>query len=123
MSCRRLNAGANRVIEWLERRANLPRETRDYVVRVTGLTVEAWKTMPIDNAALTFVPHLPCRSLPAFANVEQERMQQTGLERAKRAPATNEEVSIRDATVEPVTPAAVSKPAEATTNACAKRAA
>ncbi|MFZ2075513.1 MAG: transglycosylase SLT domain-containing protein [Xanthobacteraceae bacterium] len=101
------NAGAHRVIEWLERRANLPRETRDYVVRVTGLTVEAWKTMPIDNAALTFVPHLPCRSLPAFANVEQERMQQTGLERAKRAPATNEEVSIRDTTVEPVIPAAV----------------
>ena len=101
------NAGAHRVIEWLERRANLPRETRDYVVRVTGLTVEAWKTMPIDNAALTFVPHLPCRSLPAFANVEQEQMQQTGLERAKRAPATNEEVSIRDTTVEPVIPAAV----------------
>jgi hypothetical protein len=101
------NAGAHRVIEWLERRANLPRETRDYVVRVTGLTVEAWKTMPIDNAALTFVPHLPCRRLPAFANVEQEQMQQTGLERAKRAPATNEEVSIRDAVVEPVIPAAV----------------
>jgi hypothetical protein len=101
------NAGAHRVIEWLERRANLPRETRDYVVRVTGLTVEAWKTMPIDNAALTFVPHLPCRSLPAFANVEQEQMQQTGLERAKRAPATNEEVSIRDTAVEPVIPAAV----------------
>lgn len=101
------NAGAHRVIEWLERRANLPRETRDYVVRVTGLTVEAWKTMPIDNAALTFVPHLPCRSLPAFANVEQEQMQQTGLERAKRAPATNEEVSIRDTAFEPVIPAAV----------------
>jgi Transglycosylase SLT domain len=101
------NAGAHRVIEWLERRANLPRETRDYVVRVTGLSVEAWKTMPIDNAALTFVPHLPCRSLPAFANVEQEQMQQTGLERAKRAPATNEEVSIRDTVVEPVIPAAV----------------
>jgi hypothetical protein len=101
------NAGAHRVIEWLERRANLPRETRDYVVRVTGLTVEAWKTMPIDNAALTFVPHLPCRSLPAFANVEQEQMQQTGLERAKRAPSTYEEVSIRDTAVEPVIPAAV----------------
>ena len=100
------NAGAHRVIEWLERRANLPRETRDYVVRVTGLSVEAWKSMPIDNAALTFVPHLPCRSLPAFANVEQEQMQQTDLERAKRAPAANEEISSRDTAVEPVIPAA-----------------
>jgi Transglycosylase SLT domain len=101
------NAGPRRVIEWLERRANLPRETRDYVVRVTGLSVEAWKSMPIDNAALTFVPHLPCRSLPAFANVEQAQMQQTELERAKRVPAANEEVSSRDTAVEPVIPAAV----------------
>jgi Transglycosylase SLT domain len=78
------NAGAHRVIEWLERRASLPRETRDYVVRVTGLSVETWKTMPIDNDALTFVPRLPCRSLPAFATVEQEQMQQTELDRAKQ---------------------------------------
>src|SRR5215471_2388105 len=85
------NAGALRVIEWLERRASLPRETRDYVVRVTGLTVEAWKTMSINTAALTFVPHLPCRSLPAFANVEQEQMQQSELERAKRTAAANED--------------------------------
>jgi Transglycosylase SLT domain len=74
------NAGAHRVIEWLERRAGLPRETRDYVIRVTGLSVEAWRKMSIDNAALTFVPHLPCRSLPAFANVEQAE-----LERVKYA--------------------------------------
>ncbi|MGN6748975.1 MAG: lytic transglycosylase domain-containing protein [Xanthobacteraceae bacterium] len=67
------NAGAHRVIEWLERRASLPRETRDYVVRVTGLSVEAWKTTPVDNSAVTFVPRLPCRTLPAFANFEQEQ--------------------------------------------------
>jgi Transglycosylase SLT domain len=100
------NAGAHRVIEWLERRASLPRETRDYVVRVTGLSVEAWKTMPIDNAALTFVPHLPCRGLPAFANVEQEQLQQTELERAKRGPATDEEASNLNATDHPAMPAA-----------------
>jgi transglycosylase-like protein with SLT domain len=84
------NAGAHRVIEWLERRASLPRETRDYVVRVTGLSVEAWKTTPIANSALTFVPRLPCRSLPAFANVEQEQTQQTAAERARRAAAVDE---------------------------------
>jgi Transglycosylase SLT domain len=85
------NAGAHRVIEWLERRAGLPRETRDYVVRVTGLSVEAWRKMSIDNDALTFVPHLPCRSLPAFANVEQEQVHQTELERVKRAQAESEQ--------------------------------
>jgi hypothetical protein len=100
------NAGAHRVIEWLERRTSLPRETRDYVVRVTGLSVETWKTMPIDNAALTFVPHLPCRRLPAFANVEQERMQQTQLELAKRAPAANEETAGLAETDKAATPTA-----------------
>ena len=90
------NAGAHRVIEWLERRASLPRETRDYVVRVTGLSVEAWKTTPVDNSTVTFVPRLPCRSLPAFANVEQEQMQQSESERAKRAAAADEQTSKQD---------------------------
>jgi hypothetical protein len=81
----------------LERRASLPRETRDYVVRVTGLTVEAWKEMPIDNSALTFVPRLPCRSLPAFANVEQQQTQQTELERAKHLSAASEQPPNLDA--------------------------
>jgi transglycosylase-like protein with SLT domain len=90
------NAGAHRVIEWLQRRASLPRETRDYVVRVTGLSVEAWKTTPVDNSAVTFVSRLPCRSLPAFANVEQEQVQQTESERAKRVAAANEQSSNLD---------------------------
>jgi len=72
------NAGAHRVIEWLEHRASLPRETRIYVVRVTGLSVDTWRHAPVDNDALAFVRHLPCRSLPAFANVEQEQIQQMG---------------------------------------------
>jgi len=100
------NAGPRRVVEWLERRASLPRETRDYVVRVTGLSAETWKTMPIDNAALTFVPHLPCRSLPAFANVEQEQMQQSEVERAKRAPVADEEAPKLKATDQAAMPAA-----------------
>jgi hypothetical protein len=104
------NAGAHRVIEWLERRASLPRETRNYVVRVTGLSVETWKTMPIDNAALTFVPHLPCRSLPAFANVEQEQMQQSELERVKRTPAADGETPDPDATKQATIPAAPEQP-------------
>src|SRR5215472_7254771 len=100
------NAGAHRVIEWLERRASLPRETRDYVVRVTGLSVEAWKTTPVDNSAVTFVSRLPCRSLPGFANVEQEQMQQTESERAKRAVAASEQTSNTDVADQAATPAA-----------------
>ncbi len=71
------NAGPGRVTRWLERRVSLPRETRNYVVRVTGLSVDAWRTMRVSNDALTFVQHLPCRSMPAFANVEQQQQAQT----------------------------------------------
>ncbi len=77
------NAGAHRVADWLQHRSSLPRETRDYVVRVTGLSAEAWRKIPVDDAALTFVQHLPCRSLPAFANLEQETSEQTQLAQAK----------------------------------------
>jgi hypothetical protein len=104
------NAGPRRVIEWLERRASLPRETRDYVVRVTGLTAKAWKTMPIDNSALTFAPHMPCRSLPAFANVEQEQLQQTELERGKRTGTANEQMSQPVAAAQPASTAAPTQP-------------
>jgi hypothetical protein len=77
------NAGARRVAEWLERRGELPRETRNYVVRVTGLSVDAWRSMAVASDALTFVRRLPCRSLPAFANVEQAQSQQADAQEAR----------------------------------------
>ncbi len=91
------NAGAHRVAEWLQLRGSLPRETRDYVVRVTGLSVDAWRSMPVNSDALTFVQHLPCRSLPAFANVEQEQSEQAQLEQAKMEQADLEEPLSDDA--------------------------
>jgi hypothetical protein len=77
------NAGAHRVVDWLQHRTSLPRETRDYVVRVTGLSAEAWRKIPVDDAALTFVRPLPCRSLPAFVSLEQETSEETQLAQAK----------------------------------------
>jgi Transglycosylase SLT domain len=79
------NAGAHRVIEWLEHRASLPRETRVYVVRVTGLSADTWRSMPIDSDALAFVQHLPCRRLPAFADVEQQTLQKLPAEQMAQA--------------------------------------
>ena len=37
------NAGARRVMQWLERRRSLPRETRGYVLHVTGRSVQEWQ--------------------------------------------------------------------------------
>jgi len=81
------NAGPHRVAEWLGHRSSLPRETRIYVTRVTGLSAEAWRKIPVGDAALTFVRPLPCRSLPAFASFEQERSEQAQAEQAKIAQA------------------------------------
>lgn len=77
------NAGAHRVIEWLQHRASLPSETRGYVARVTGLSVDAWRRMAVNDDALAFVEHLPCRSLPAFASMEQAQSEQVELQQAK----------------------------------------
>jgi soluble lytic murein transglycosylase-like protein len=70
------NAGAARVMAWLEHRQTLPRETRDYVVRITGRSAEDWRKTPPEGAAMAFAHHLPCRSLPAFASVEEAQKQQ-----------------------------------------------
>ncbi|MFZ0526242.1 MAG: transglycosylase SLT domain-containing protein [Xanthobacteraceae bacterium] len=102
------NAGARRVIEWLEHRGNLPRETRGYVVRVTGLSVDAWRNMAVNDDALTFVQHLPCRSLPAFASVEQAHAEEVALQQAKLEQLKIEEAKAVQAKLER---AKVEKPA------------
>ncbi|ACA17416.1 Lytic transglycosylase catalytic [Methylobacterium sp. 4-46] len=37
------NAGPRRVRDWLAGRSSLPAETRNYVVRITGRTIEEWR--------------------------------------------------------------------------------
>ncbi len=67
------NAGAHRVGLWLDRRRRLPKETRTYVLRVTGRTAEAWRKSPIEDSKVRFERHLPCRNLPAFAELDQSQ--------------------------------------------------
>jgi len=83
------NAGPRRVIDWLERRASLPQETRDYVLHITGLSIDAWRHIAVKDDALKFVQALSCRSLPAFVNLEQSqsaeaRQDQADLQQAER---------------------------------------
>ena len=87
------NAGARRVAEWLKRRRALPRETRGYVIHVTGRSVEQWKTTPADDGALRFVRRLPCRDLPAFAELDQAQS-----ERAQLAQAQAQQAQIQEKT-------------------------
>jgi|SRR5580704_1196360 soluble lytic murein transglycosylase-like protein len=91
------NAGPHRVIDWLERRANLPQETRDYVLHITGLSIDAWRRMAVNDDALTFVRPLSCRSLPAFASMEQAQSPQALLDQAKLQQAARDEATAETA--------------------------
>ena len=83
------NAGAKRVSEWLARRRVLPRETRFYVLDVTGRSVEQWQRAPPDGTALPLARRLPCRDFPAFAELELAQAQQAQSQRdeARQPPA------------------------------------
>ena len=74
------NAGPHRVSNWLASGHALPRETLDYVVRVTGRSADQWRTAPPPETALAFRQELPCRALPAFASLEQTQAQQAEIE-------------------------------------------
>jgi hypothetical protein len=74
------NAGARRVSAWLERGHTLPRETRGYVMSVTGHSVEQWQKAPLADDDLRFARQLPCRDLPTFAELEQAQEQQAKLD-------------------------------------------
>jgi len=86
------NAGPRRVSDWLERRGRLPRETVNYVLNITGRSVEQWQNTPPDDAALRFVQRLPCRDMSAFAELERAQSQQTQVDQT-HAPSTEENMA------------------------------
>jgi hypothetical protein len=54
------NAGPGRVQAWLNKRATLPTETRNYVERITGLKPEQWKGRTA-AAQVKVPPRAPCQ--------------------------------------------------------------
>jgi hypothetical protein len=90
------NAGARRVMDWLDHGRTLPRETRGYVLNITGHSAEEWRKMPVDDASLHFVRRLPCRELPEFADLERaqreaQAAQQAQAEETRKAQAEQHE--------------------------------
>jgi hypothetical protein len=84
------NAGPRRVSDWLERRGRLPRETVNYVLNVTGRSVEQWQKTPPEDATLRFVQRLPCRDMSAFAELERAQLQQAQFDQT-HAPSVGED--------------------------------
>ena len=54
------NAGPRRVADWLAKRGELPGETRNYVVRITGRPVEEWVGAKNDVEMLLMPAKAPC---------------------------------------------------------------
>jgi hypothetical protein len=78
------NAGPRRVQDWLDRRGKLPKETRDYVLTITGRGAESW-TPRKPRPLLGQVPQqVPCTRIEEFARIES----------AERAEAQRQEAQL-----------------------------
>jgi Transglycosylase SLT domain len=95
------NAGPHRVSDWLARGKSLPQETLNYVLRVTGLSANQWRTTPPADTMLTFAQHLPCRAMPAFADLEQTQLVQAQAEPTQPLPKPVEDEKPIAATAPP----------------------
>ncbi|MCP3470515.1 lytic transglycosylase domain-containing protein [Bradyrhizobium sp. CCGUVB1N3] len=60
------NAGPRRVQEWLAGTGGMPEQTRNYVVAITGSTVEAWAAAGRGGKAPQSSPPTSCRELMAL---------------------------------------------------------
>jgi hypothetical protein len=64
------NAGPKRVVDWLQQRAKLPKETRDYVSIITGRPIEQWLGK-LKTVVFNIPRQVPCHQSMEFAEAEQ----------------------------------------------------
>ena len=63
------NAGPGKVSRWLKRRTVLPKETRDYVMTITGQGAEHWRGIRGNRFGHRLAGRMPCKSMPSFAHI------------------------------------------------------
>ncbi|HEY7299811.1 MAG TPA: lytic transglycosylase domain-containing protein [Xanthobacteraceae bacterium] len=63
------NAGGKRVTDWLSKGTTLPKETRNYVLTITGHPVEQWSPSSSQNNTFALARKMPCRGVESFATV------------------------------------------------------
>jgi hypothetical protein len=61
------NAGPKRVQDWMDKRRNLPAETRHYVYKITGRPAEHWANPRIETSKVLFPIHADCPDLSIMA--------------------------------------------------------
>ena len=67
------NAGPRRVQDWLAGSGDIPQETRNYVLSITGTGVEGWVTAGKNSKMFDSVPRTGCRDLIAMLEREPNR--------------------------------------------------
>ncbi len=55
------NAGPKRVEDWIANKGQLPQETKDYVMAVTGWPAETWSVAQVGSPALKLPQDAPCQ--------------------------------------------------------------
>lgn len=93
------NAGPRRVVNWLANRGGLPRETQNYVQKITGRAVEQW--VGAEAVARAEIEPMPARA--PCVEVAEAVLEQTRLARvanlmrdlAKPVPASSENETVR----------------------------
>jgi hypothetical protein len=85
------NAGGKRVSDWLAKGTMLPKETRNYVLTITGRAVEQWSPSSPQNNTFTLARKMPCRDVESFATAATNE----GASLAETAPVSESGVSGR----------------------------
>jgi soluble lytic murein transglycosylase-like protein len=83
------NAGPKRVSDWLQQRAGLPQETRDYVSLITGQAVDQWRNLKAKTVVFNIPRQVPCHrtvEFSAVANAERIEQQQKLAEEQRSHP-------------------------------------
>src|SRR3954471_9503184 len=63
------NAGPGRVLNWLKKRSGLPKETRDYVQIITGVSAEHWINAKLQPGELQVPRRVPCGQIASVSEL------------------------------------------------------
>jgi hypothetical protein len=83
------------VSNWLSEKSGLPQETRNYVLAITGLSVEHWKEAARGLQSFKLAKRMPCRDHEAFVEAGEALDESNTEERAKVKTAPSGQVAPR----------------------------
>ena len=75
------NAGPGKVSRWLKHRTVLPKETRDYVMTITGQHADKWRGIRGNRFGHRLTQRIPCTGMPSFARINDPMFQEKDMVR------------------------------------------